>query len=1335
VREFLSEGSVRSNVPHAWGGHVASPTLYSRSGEVVGYLRFRAELDGGTDITGPTAESLVLESHTLRGRKMVTSAAITNALGFQFPFKFSIGSHDDPSGTGGAVTAQGSYQHSFSHALGSGGSVRVSGSLRTAKPLLDVTPDVIFYFDLVRPNSAPRPPAPGSPLDGGKAYQAAMLVPSLALVNGTQGTTRYLPPELDHLQRIPLSTTPLEVSGTDGLFAAAERMLRKDGYLPPDTADPSFLGQLASGAASGQRLDNQRKFDQFRSSTGLAGRLSETVEDGSPIWLQVDAKRIRISLVVTRNNAEGTAARHERTSPHAPTLNYAGSTLPGDEQFSRTPTAWNVNLTGGVNNLSTVLQEFYPEIVGSAQRSTVVDSSSGTGHEDYILSPVSQGSEHFSVPAHYVLTADDGTRAEESWNGDGHVRIAVPTYRTLTAPYPAEPPPIQTRPFTPGAHGDEGALARPTHGSLWDNEFLRLPQSAYLDDLAGSRELTRAVIGVLNGYRAPAPAGGSPVTETGDSADEDTHPPMPGSWPQTSAPMPPAPAPPGSVRQSANLVSRIWRGAFGASVITPESLAYEVITTTLSPAFLKAHGHRMLRDRLVIEGASTDGTLANRAFTIVLRACLKDVEVLEQTPPLDAERWQQSTNAPSVASTTQRGASGGLILAGSYGKTATVEPSGSYVGNVTWNSSDTVSDSIGVWRVATEDTTGAYRIRGTIVYVAEVTQSWQNIVKNVLVPGPSRRDTVVVEAPGGLEFLLMTNDFHAHPELLKLPGMNRLPAAQRPAPAPAVDRLLPQRFVDTGGVLGFGQASEVEFLGGRSDLENEITRAVEQLAPGAVKDGYHTSVNGVQARINQIATGHGPTALVNAGPGGRVAFHWVHRSLAGHRLIEVSVTAGPTGRLANIRGRRLTESSGMDNILGRATGDGSSLGQEGVVTQSTSQTRSHALTFSPLTLSNPSQGPTFTMNTGSTTGRSRTSPREKRAWHRTAKHVNQYVVPYGYRVTVTSRPLAEAAVVWLLHRFGKVLIWPGAATGLTDLIADRGWIPGNITRRHRVAHADVYLRFNDSETPHAGHTTIRPVRPRMLTADPAHAPAPPPGAIAIDLEVPAPLRNRLTGPPWVPARPIAVYEFNAVPHLGEALRAVDRRLGRDPAPQLTRSEEATNIVLTTWAASGNPVPLTDAAAMHILGVAARPGNTVTFRIYDPQIEISSRDQAIDDIKISTDGFGPTASRTSNPSITYGVNTPLPSNTLDSVRGPSVPIIGSNRAPGGYAQQTSLRREMLRYGTPAENAAGQGLPGHVVRAVGVIEVRGPEGDVRWVVGEVTFRTTETPPGATPAYAIR
>lgn len=65
--------------------------------------------------------------------------------------------------------------------------------------------------------------------------------------------------------------------------------------------------------------------------------------------------------------------------------------------------------------------------------------------------------------------------------------------------------------------------------------------------------------------------------------------------------------------------------------------------------------------------------------------------------------------------------------------------------------------------------------------------------------------------------------------------------------------------------------------------------------------------------------------------------------------------------------------------------------------------------------------------------------------------------------------------------------------------------------------------------------------------------------------------------------------------------------------------------------------------------------------------------------------------------------------------------------GQNASSSSQRRELLRFGTPMANAKGEGLDGHRVRAVALVEVHGPSG-TRWVAGDLLLRTTETPPGA-------
>jgi hypothetical protein len=1404
---FLSEGDLRSYIPNAWGGYVASPTLYDKWGNPLGYLRYRVNITGGDDVTGPVAANSVMQSYVLRSRRAVQSAAVTDAAGVQFPTTLTLGSPSAPDGSAeGLVTVQPGYQHSFTHTLGSGGSARVASSIRSKQDLLEVTADVVFYFDFVQPHSSPLRPTAGSPLSGGNAYQAQMLVPSQALVNGKPiAARRHLPPELENLTHIPLTTTPLEVAGTDGIFARAETLLRTKGYLPPDRADSTMVSRLSnSNAALGQLLDNQRRFDQFRSSVGLRGKLSDFVEGAGSVWFQAGNRRIRLNLAVTRRKTgPESAVRHER-SVDVSSNNYTGSTLSGDEQFNRTPGNWNLTVSAGAENVLSAagggvqpFKEILGEGVGSAQKSSIVDSSSGTAHEDYLTPPVSQGSEFFKVPARFVMMAHEGEHEIWHQEANGHVRLAVPVYRTLDAPHTENPPAVTVRAADAAdqaalghapATGEDGMELVEQGRSLYRNGRLRIPQSAIIDGMAGSRELTQAVIGTLNGQ---TPGGTAAVTAGNAAAedpedDEDDMPRIPGAFPRTNqGPVLPAPAthplPQAQAPAADGMLAQWQRRAFDFSLVTPESFTAELLETVLSPAFLKAHGQRILRDRMVVEGVATPGRLADRTFTISLSAYLRDAEVIEATDEMDAERWQQSSNVFSHADSTTTSLGLGAVVEGNYGDSQdfqpSFEPSGTYVGSVSWNKSETVSGSTSVWRVVTEEATHGYRARGTVVYVAEITQTWRNVFGGVVTETAllvrnavgaltgstsgeaallSRTDTLAVEVPEGIEFILFKNDFHAHPELLTLPGMDSVPADRRPGEAPEDDRVPPRWFVNSGGVIGNGVPSEVEFHDGRGALEKVITDLVRQVAPGAVQAGFNTSLNGVQTRINQVSTGHGPTAVVNAGPNGRVAFHWLHRDTTGHRLIEVAVTARPRVDLSAISGRALAKTSGIGNVIGHANAEGSSIGKPGVVTESNTQSRTHTLTASGLSTegspgegtSSRSQGPSLNLTFGgSTTGRSHTAPREVRAWNRTTSRTNQYNVEYDYHVEVTSRSLNEAAIPGLQNLPAIVTSWvidkilgDGTVEELLSRLPYAEWfVPGMTYRRRADVRADVYLRFNDSETPKPGHVQqITPVTPQVLP----HNPAQPPARAADDTPGLVALRGHLSGQPWAPTRPIAVYDFNGYSLLQEALRAVDPRLANAQQAQLTESVEARNIVLTGWAGRGAAADLTLAEAGHFLSVTPKAWTAtvgrapasrtrVTLMIYDPLIELSSRDQAIDDIKIATDGFGPTASTTSNPSLTFNVTDPLRGSTVDSVRGPSVPLLGQSRARGEYAQQASLRRRVIRYGTPAENARLEGLPGHLIHGVAVITLDGPQG-TRWVVGNLLFRATEKPTGAASAY---
>jgi hypothetical protein len=201
-----------------------------------------------------------------------------------------------------------------------------------------------------------------------------------------------------------------------------------------------------------------------------------------------------------------------------------------------------------------------------------------------------------------------------------------------------------------------------------------------------------------------------------------------------------------------------------------------------------------------------------------------------------------------------------------------------------------------------------------------------------------------------------------------------------------------------------------------------------------------------------------------------------------------------------------------------------------------------------------------------------------------------------------------------------------------------------------------------------------------------------------------------------------VYDFAGIDRLGEALRTVDPSLRQDLDPRTTRSAEGMFIRLTTLAADGRLTLLDAAATAPYLGDRGGDRTSVSVRLYAPRAEVTTKDTAIDRIELSADGFQTQADTVVTTGVTFeytGGSGPR--------GGVSVPLGGERASAGQSATASSQRRELLRFGTPMENDKGQGMDGHRVRAVAVLEVRGP-GGVRWVTGDILFRTTEAPPGA-------
>ncbi len=1532
LREFFSEGNIRSTIPLSLresadphdvpqeGGSADSPTLYTSSGKAIGYLRMVTVMHGGDEITGPTTEKSVLESYVLRSLRVQGSSTIANSLGGAMSLGLGFGAkHSAPDtgipSRGGQVTIKGGGSQKFSHTINYGGSARIAHSLRTGEPLLHVTPEMTVHISLVRPDSLPLEAAEGTPLHGGHDYPVNMLVPSLRTLGHLPTENRYLPSEILHLRQLGVSTTPLRVDGTEPLFAGAKQWLSTHGFFPSDHDDSGLLDRITQDATRAQRLANVRKFDQMSSRLGLRSEADEMVEGGATTWFELPTptgtQRVSIKLIAERRYTDTdphTGASHDWTLPKIQTLNYSGSTIPGDEQFTETPRAWNFGGNASITNpldgkdRNLWFQGLNPDYTRTGQSSTVRDSNSGTGHEYYTLSPTENGTQIFTVPVTYrmEITYSHGD-APAPAAGDGTMRLAVPTYRTLSEkPADATPPaPATVRDLT---DEDTERMSLPSPGRTTEKGVLRLPETALLDRVAGSKELRKTVVDLIDNIKADIeadtardadsapripgaypddsqevdpsrgnPAAGSavrwadevhdafdavgdgdrmrritrsipgafpddaeeielprwnPVADPSTSgtfprdrhefdaddtvAEGETDPTAAHKDPADHAQLPDVPrivvsdpsgatvrdtaradddlgtepvrdtdiAPPipddrqgedsgltwsgvrdtvsGSahwaVDQATGVGKWIWRNAFGEPATNPESMAHEVTHTALSPHHVNADALRIFRDSYVIEGANTPGTLAGTDITVEVTGYLTDVKLLEQPPKMDGERWLQSVNGTGHTDSRQRGNQLGGALTGSYGKSEhSFIPGGAYHYQTSDTTSSTAADTAGVFRVTTEDTTPVHRFSASAHYVVNVRVGTRNIASGLIRGGPRADRTRVVDIPDAVEFLLVDNDLQNHPDLLALVYANNVVKGSnyevREPNTP--DRGLPSSYIESGGMLGFGTVTDVNVEGGRKGLQDLAHRLVEEQAPGATTSGTANYQPGVLTRINEHTTTLGLRTLPNAGPEGRTAFHFIDRSSwLGPRLVEVAFTARPApgADLDAIRGKRVTSSSGLDNIFGHSTGDGAALDVPGVTRTSKVRQRGHQVDF---TASGQSNGhrPKFDLGVQRQSNLSeiQNSARELRAWQRSFGNTSEFPVPYEYGVEVSSRPLDEAMLTRLVRGGIAGVALSGHAAGVLPPL-DISELTRPMSVSSGTRNADTLIRFNTSETPD-GDTVTGHITPSIHQSDPAAPrPAPAEGEVAIDMERGPELQALLDGPSWVPSRPIEIYEFGGAKELAQALRQVDPSLATDENSLGNRSSEGMVIRLASLAAS-NRLTLQGPAATapflraeapqdgHVPSPSRIEGEnsadtktSVKFTLYSPRIEKTSKDIAIDHIELSTDGFQTQADNSLNTTASFGINNPYTSDGNN--RGtPTIPLTGDHADLGQYAAITSVRRELLRFGTPMEGSDGSGTEGHRARAVGVLEVRGPKG-VLWVTGDVLFRTTENPTAETP-----
>ncbi|MFJ8749449.1 hypothetical protein ACIREO_08950 [Streptomyces sp. NPDC102441] len=1537
LRHFFGEGNLRGTSRLMTGGRYPSPTLIAKDGSVIGVLgvhKVLHERKGPDHVAGPPSQNSVLESHILRSLKLAGSASVENGAGASAGLTFGIAQDASAPGTetdtqGVALTGQVDVQHQFKHILNSGGSARISRSLRTSKPLFRENADAVYDITLVPAAGAERGPEPGSPLATGRKYREILRVPSEATVSGVPKTKKYLPPEVLSLRSLNVSTTPLKVDGTEEFFQDLEIWMRKNGFLPSheetllaryqglaarvldiqrlyealdgaaSALDAQWLYEALGGAGSAlynlwlthvqgpaaaralhiQQLNNLRKLDLWRAEVGQLGALGESVEDGSSEWFVLPTvlggtQRFTVEITTKPRQVEGAedgGVTHDMTLKDVQTLNYTASTMAGDEQFSRS--AWGHTWTGQVSGTNVLNETGDSELQGitgegsiTRQPTKITGSSAGTGHEFYLLSPTADGTEVFTMPVtHRAVMSWTHGEAPAPREMDGKVTVALPTYRTLSEASDVDPPPgAVARPLT---EEDEKVLAtalRPPTTAIFDrldgseairvavNSMLKTLVAAAGEDADGERTMPGAFPEDADGEPEPTETawGGEAVrnavngmVEGGEAIrnalrgiletlatvaeeDADGERTMPGAFPEDADGEPEQAAEPTGTAETADgaasgtlgadldrrmadlghriadLADIVWQWtkqrAVGEDVLHPASSAQEAIRTGFSSIHLIGNAQRIARDSYVVENIASSGVLAGKDITVEVRGYLTDVKALPAPGVMDYERWVQSVDASAHIDNVSRGHSYGGGIAGNYSVPGRrVVPSGRYLHRRTVTEVDTVNDNSPVMRVTTENDVSPHRFSAKVTYVVTVSMGQRNALIAMVSPNPTLSVQQIVEpSDATAEFILNDNDLINHPEF-RLAGV---PAPPDPGP---YDRMLPPGMVQSGK-LPFSSVVEVEIeapapaepeapalveteapapaepeaptvaepqpgtaaaqsppgadvpaepsatgsWSPRSAFETLIRDTVEKVAPGVTKPGRSNYLPGVRTRINEHGTWLGLATLPNAGPEARTIFHFVHRSAAGPKLVQVSLNARPVGDLAAARGRSALKTAGLDNVLGHTNGDGGTLPKPGTTRHSRNDASSDQLEFSPMAQVDSHRIKTTLGVIRKTENQEAAiSTVERRIWERTVGDTSEFDLLYEYSVTVESVPLDEALIVRLPRLLAEWLGWAGRKTGLAELAAHAyGLVPdewqASLQRlfdslpfppQHvsGSVHAMVRTRFSGSETPRdTGITTQPPVRraePAVFTSDPSKAPPPPPdGAVVIDMEMGENTREVFSGEPWLPKRPFALYDFDAVPELVKALREVDPDLddGLLLGMQTSTSVEGTLLRLAQIAATGRLTQLTPAATAPYLGRPGSDRNALQMLIFAPRSESDSRDTAIDRIEIANDGAFTQADLSLSPSTDLNLSPSLKNAGQDrlALKGP---LAGSASTVGQTWTGSAPRREMLRYGTPMAGAA-EGVRGHEVWAAGLLKVVGPKG-TRWVTGNMILRTTEAPPG--------
>ncbi|MEW2113724.1 hypothetical protein AB0945_00735 [Streptomyces sp. NPDC005474] len=820
VDTMLSESELRGSMPLLRDG-MYSPVLVDAHGNAVGMLKITAVVVPGTPLRSSVPGKLNLESHLSHAQKVDVSTQVTSGVAVDGSVTFPMTSeHPDkgaaPNGTGGPTgRLGGSFQTSRS--LGSGGGATLQHSVRTGAAHLLTTADVTYTVEFVGARGGSESHDFGPWEDG-----LRLRLPTHETATGhAPEEVRGLPPALEQMRSIGVSSTPLRVDGTDGMFTRAETWLREQGYLPP--ADPARgrLPDSLSEAGAHARLANLRRFQQARSSVGRRAAMDSMVDGGYALWLDrpslTGADRVQVRLTAERDT--DLPSRHVQTLPDVQMINLVSLNAPGNQQKS---TAWSLSGGVGATGSGTVDKASAwlgggADLTGEYRRTDISSASSSLGHDQLTLSNHGQAAEIFDVPVRLSLDvygadprsplarfADDGPDAQAPEHDvenpalaagrprgtSGTLRVAVPHHRTVEAGPESRGPAARRVPGATQRSVEQADLDRLAVGAddSVENGVFRVPGDAVVDVFAGSNDLINAFNDIVGPAEPDPPADGAERT----------------AWQSLRDTL--AAAIPESMSTAGTWSSDQLGGPTAADQRT---LAAEALRAALSPAQLLGRAHQILGNGYVIEGLTLPGMATDHEFSVELRA-------YASTPGHHGDMEQYLETGVSAASSTShqvkssRSARAAASLSArrnvkdnlDTSKNSMVAPALSLSHQRTSEQAETLGSTTATGRTPTEDNR-QHRLRSDVTFVVTVRHGRRNAFGNLIGIGVGDTASIALELPRALEVLVTDAQVRRNPSRFEgIPALDTVRHSPHPgadAPPPA----LPDRFARTG-VLGLG---------------------------------------------------------------------------------------------------------------------------------------------------------------------------------------------------------------------------------------------------------------------------------------------------------------------------------------------------------------------------------------------------------------------------------------------------------------------------------------------------------------------------------------------------